>query len=103
LKREQWHRLERKLTLRDKTHLLCFKEELLNISYKLFAVVKLPLIFKFYEIPEIVQELINIINDKGIKSELSSFSEKLWVQRLLAYPALAKSVLKKSSTVPNYS
>jgi hypothetical protein len=47
------------------------------------------------EIPEITQEqLIEMINYTGIKSEFSSFSEtQFWVRRLLDYPALAKTVL----------
>jgi hypothetical protein len=56
-------------------HLLCFKEEISryfpDISSKLFPFVKSP----FEEIPEIAQEeLIEMINDTGIKSEFSSFS-----------------------------
>jgi hypothetical protein len=36
-----------------------------------------------------------MINDTGIKSEFSSFSEtQFWVRRLLDYPAVAKTVLK---------
>jgi hypothetical protein len=36
-----------------------------------------------------------MINDTGIESEFSSFSEKqFWVRRLLDYPALGKTVLK---------
>jgi hypothetical protein len=58
--------------------------------------VKSPFTFDFDETPEIAQEeLIEIIDDTGIESEFSSFSEKqFWVQRLLDYPALAKTVLK---------
>jgi hypothetical protein len=46
--------------------------------------------------PEITQEdLIEMINYTGIKSEFSSFSEtQFWARRLLDYPALAKTVLK---------
>jgi hypothetical protein len=83
-----------------KVHLLCLKEELSryfpDISNKLFPLVKSPFIFDFEEIPEIAQEeLIEMINDTGIKSEFSSFSEtQFWVRRLLDYPGLAKTVLK---------
>jgi hypothetical protein len=67
-----------------------------NHLVKLFHLVKSPFTFDFDEIPEIAQEeLIEMINDTGIKSEFSSFSEtEFWVRRLLDYPALAKTVLK---------
>jgi hypothetical protein len=63
-----------------KVHLPCLKEELsryfLDISNKLFPLVKSPFKFDFKEVPEIAQEeLIEMINDTGIKSEFSSFSE----------------------------
>jgi hypothetical protein len=36
-----------------------------------------------------------MINDTGIISEFSSFSEKqFWIRRLLDYPGIAKTVLK---------
>jgi hypothetical protein len=58
--------------------------------------VKSPLPFDFVEIPEIAQvELLEMINDTGIKSELSFFLEKqFWVRRVLVYSALAKTVMK---------
>jgi hypothetical protein len=58
--------------------------------------VKSPFTFDFEEIPEIAQEeLIEMINDMGIKSEFSSCLEtQFWVRRLLDYPALAKAILK---------
>jgi hypothetical protein len=67
-----------------------------DISKKLFPLVKSPFTFDFEGIPEIAQEeLIERINDTGIKSEFSSFSEtQFWVRRPLDYPALAKTVLK---------
>jgi hypothetical protein len=67
-----------------------------DISNKLFPLVKSPFTFDFDEIPEIAQEeLIEMINDTGIESEFSSFSEKQFcVRRFLDYPALAKTVLK---------
>jgi hypothetical protein len=83
-----------------KVDLLCLKEELsryfADISNKLFPLVKSPFTFDFDEIPEIAQEeLIEMIDDTGIKSQFSSFSEtQFWVRRLLDYPALAKTVLK---------
>jgi hypothetical protein len=83
-----------------KVHLICLKEELSryfpDISYKLFPLVKSPFTFDFDEISQIAQEeLIEMINDTGIESEFSSFSEKQFsVRRLLDYPALAKTVLK---------
>jgi hypothetical protein len=83
-----------------KVHLLCLKEELSRYfpekSNKLFPLVKSLFTFDFDEIPEIAQEeLIEMINDKGIESEFSSFSEKqFWVQMLLDNTALAKTVLK---------
>jgi hypothetical protein len=83
-----------------KVHFLCSKEELSryfpDISNKLFPFAKSPFIFDFDEIPEIAQEeLIEMINETGIKSELSYFSEtQFWFRRLLDYPALAKTVLK---------
>jgi hypothetical protein len=89
-----------------KVHLFCLKEELsryfLDISYKLFPLVKSPFTFDFDEIPEIAQEkLIKMINHTGIESEFSSSSEKqFWVQRLLDYPALAKTVLKMPLPFP---
>jgi hypothetical protein len=66
-------------------HLLCLKEELSryfpDISNKLFPLVKSPFTFDFEEVPEIAQEeLIEMINDMGIKSEFTSFSEtQFWV------------------------
>jgi hypothetical protein len=83
-----------------KVHSLCLKEELSRyfpyISNKLFPLVKSPFTFDFEEIPEIAQEeLIEMRNVTGIKSEFSSFSEtQFWVRRLLDYSALAKTVLK---------
>jgi hypothetical protein len=67
-----------------------------DISNKLFPLVKSPFTFDFEEIPEIAQEeLIEMINDTGIKSEFSSFSEtQVRVRRLLDYSALVKTVLK---------
>jgi hypothetical protein len=55
--------------------------------------VKSPFTFDFKEIPEIAQEeLIEMINDTGLKSEFSSFSEtQFWARRLLDYPALTKT------------
>jgi hypothetical protein len=55
-------------------HLLCLKEEFSryfpDISYKLFPLVKFLFTFDFDKIPEIAQEeLIEITNDTGIKSE----------------------------------
>jgi hypothetical protein len=55
-----------------KVYLLCLKEELsryfLDISNKLFPLVRSLFIFDFEEIPEIAQEeLIQMINDAGIK------------------------------------
>jgi hypothetical protein len=83
-----------------KVHLLCLKKELSryfpDISNYPFPLVKSPFTFDFDGIPEIAQEeLIEMINDSGIKSEFPSFSEtQFWVRRLLDYPALAKTVLK---------
>jgi hypothetical protein len=88
-----------RLLLEIKVHLLCLKDlsrYFPDISNKLFPLVKSPFTFDFDEIPEITQEeLIEMINGTGIKSEFSSFSEiQFWVRRLLDYPALAKTVLK---------
>jgi hypothetical protein len=75
------------------------KEELSRyfpiISNKLFPLVKSPFTFDFDEISEIAQEeLIEMINDTGIKSEFSSFSEtQFWVRRFLDYPKLSKPLL----------
>jgi hypothetical protein len=88
-------------------HLLCLKQDLLryflDVSNKLFPLVKSPFTFDFDEIPEITQEeLIEVINYTGIKSEFSSFLEKqFWFRRLLDYPALEKNCFENSSTVPN--
>jgi hypothetical protein len=58
--------------------------------------VKSPFIFDFAEITEIThKELIEMINNTGIKSEFSFFLEtQFCFRRLLYYPALAKPVLK---------
>jgi hypothetical protein len=58
--------------------------------------VKSPFTFDFEEIPEFAQEeLIEMINDTGTKSEFFPFLEtQFWVRRLLDYPTLAKTVLK---------
>jgi hypothetical protein len=83
-----------------KVHLLCLKEELSryfpDISNKLFPLGKSSFAFDFDETSESTQkELIEMINDTGIKSEFSSFLEtQFWVRRLLDYPALAKTVFK---------
>jgi hypothetical protein len=83
--------------LEIKVHFLCLKEELSRYfpeKNKLFPLVKSHFTFDFDEIPEIAQEeFIEMINDTGIKSEFSSFSERqLWFRRLLDNPAFAKTV-----------
>jgi hypothetical protein len=72
--------LNESLLSKIKVYLLCLKEELSRyfpvISNKFFPLVNSPFTFDFDEIPEIAQEeLIEMINDKGIESEFSSFSE----------------------------
>jgi hypothetical protein len=67
-----------------------------DLSNKLFLLVKSPFIFDFAEIPEIIhEEMIEMVNDLGIKFEFSFFLEtQFCARRLLDYPALAKTVLK---------
>jgi hypothetical protein len=75
--------LNKSLLSEIKVQLLCLKEELsryfLDISNKLFPLVKFPFTFDFDEMPEIAQEeLIEMINDTGTKSKFSFWKHNFW-------------------------
>jgi hypothetical protein len=87
-------------------HLLCLKEELsryfLDISNKLFPLVKSPFTFDFEEIPGIAQEeFIEMTNDTGIKSVFFVFGNTILGLKDSGLSSTCKNCFENSSTIPN--